>query len=698
MAEDDFSSLFDLLPIGAYRSAPDGRQLRANAALVRLNGYASEQQMLASVNDISTGWYVEHDRRGEFRQAMDRYGFVSDFVSEIFRHKTRERIWIREHAHVVRKTDGAVAFYEGTVEDITAQRAAEHEIRGSERRFRALTEKAQVLTLLCDADGIIRYASNAAATILGIAASELLATPFQTLMADDELPLHRAELARVLAFTNSGNEGVIRMRHTDGTWRYLAVLANNELADNAVRGIVYNLRDVTAAHQSEVRLRVLATVDVLTGLHNRHAFEAAAREIFTAERAAADNKAALYFIDLDRFKLVNDSLGHAAGDALLHAIAQRLRNNAPVGALVGRLGGDEFAMLLPQLDSALDVAAIASEVVLTLAAPIEVDNLTLKVTASVGVSVFPDHATSYEQMLRHADLAMLHAKSTRRDSFRVFDAPLAATAQARMTLVDELREAMHARQFEVFYQPQVSLVDGRLSGFEALVRWRHPERGLLGPDAFVSVAEELGLIGEMGRMVAETAVAQVLQWQQVYGQSFTLSLNVSAHQLRDGKFASQLRSILSRHAFASNQLELEITESALVESIERAPTHLHALNDLGVRIVLDDLGVGYSAFSYLKQFQVHGVKLDRGFVSGVPDNAVDSAIVCAIVSLAQSLKLRLVAEGVERPAQRQYLLDQGCEEAQGFLFAKPLATADVEALFHARPHVTGQPLYLLPPE
>ena len=655
MADDNFSSLFDLLPIGAYRSTPSGRQLRANAALVRLNGYSSEANMLAAINDISQEWYVAPGRRDVFMQLVQTQSFVSDFVSEVYRHKTRERIWIREHAHAVRDSFGQIEYYEGTVEDISVERAAQQAIAASERRFRAMTEKAQVITIICDSEGFIMYASRASLTILGIAPEQLLGTCVFDLIHRDDRVAGEREFRLVLAHTNSGAETVMRFRHADGCWRYLAAVGNNALAD-----------------------------------------EAAALVVLERVRATPDRCAVLYFIDLDRFKLINDSVGHAIGDRVLREIGRRLVDNAPETAVIGRLGGDEFAMLLPCLGSPSDTDEIAAELIQMLAAPIAIDGMSFTVTASVGVCVFPDHADSFELMLRNADLAMLNAKSTRRDAFRVFHSALAVVAQDRISLVEELRTALVSNQLEVFYQPQVSLVDAELVGLEALVRWRHPVRGLIPPDAFIGLAEEVGLIGRLGEIVAECAVSDASRWQSAYGRPLILALNISALQLRDAIFIEQLRAILKRNDFAAENIELEITESGLVASLELASDVLRALNRLGARIVLDDLGVAYSSFAYLKQFRVRGVKLDRGFVIGVPSDGTDSAIVRAIISLARSLKLRIVAEGIEYPEQRAYLIDQGCEEGQGYLFSKPLPAADIDALFAAPRHTSGKRLLLLP--
>ena len=696
MADDNFSSLFDLLPIGAYRSTPEGRQLRANAALVKLNGYGSEAEMLKAVNDIATEWYVNPGRREEFLQLVHSQSFVSDFISEIYQHNTRKPIWIREHAHAVRDALGSVVYYEGTVEDISAERAAQQEIATSERRFRAMTEKAQVITVVCTRDGVITYASPACKTTLGVEPHVLVGTLVFDVMHDDDRSKGEHEFALVVAGTNSGAETVLRYRHHDGSWRHLAAVGNNALADDAVRGVILNLRDVTDARRAEERLTILATIDMLTGLKNRSAFEASAMAALELVRATPGRCARLYFIDLDRFKLINDSVGHAIGDQVLREIGRRLEGNAPEHATVGRLGGDEFAMLLPCSEAPLDPDTVAAGIVAALSAPIPIGDMSFTVTASVGVCIFPEHADSFEQMLRYADLAMLNAKSTRRDAFRIFHSSLAAVAQDRLSLVEELRAALTSDQLEVFYQPQVSLVDAELMGLEALVRWRHPVRGLIAPDAFIGLAEDVGLIGAIGEIVAQRAVRDVARWQIAYGRPLTLALNVSALQLRDATFIEQLRDILKEHDFEAHQLELEITESALVASLDLAPGVLRALRRLGARVVLDDLGVAYSSFAYLKQFQVHGVKLDRGFIVGVPSDGTDSAIVRAIISLARSLKLRVVAEGIEYPEQRAYLIDQGCAEGQGYLFSKPLPWAEIDALFATPSHAEGQRLLLLP--
>lgn len=687
MARDTFASLFDLLPIGAYRSTPDGRQLRANAALVRLNGYGSEAVMLAAVNDIAREWYVAPHRRVEFCEAMQRDGYVSDFISEIYRHRTRERIWVREHAHVVTDLLTGEPFYEGTVEDITHERDAQEALRASERRFRALTDRSQTLTLLCDADFRVQYASLATQAMFGLAPEAMTGIDVRSLVDPDDLLRARDEELQILQRVNPGTETVLRCRHADGGWRHLAFIANNQLDDSAVGGIVLNVRDATEEVRANERLQALATTDQLTGLPNRAAFEVATRERL-ARAATKERPLAMFFLDLDRFKLVNDALGHVSGDRILQLVASRLQAALPPGAMIARLGGDEFGVLLDAgEDGRLPMNAVATALTDALRAPFLVDDVRFDIGVSVGVSVAPDHGNTFSTLLKHADLAMFSAKTDRRGGIRMFDEALAQSAQARARMMADLMTAIDEQQITVHYQPQWDLIDQRITGVEALVRWQHPARGLLAAGAFVADAEDLGLWPRIGRRVMEIALADLHRWRTRHGTTVSLAINVSPHELREPRFVPDFAALLARYPGIARAIEIEVTESALVEAGGAAAIALGRLHALGVRLVLDDLGVAYASLSHLKRLSLHGVKLDRSFVDGLPADATDVAIAHAIVALADSLDLRLVAEGVETEAQRAYLLHIGCSEAQGYLLGRPMAASALEPLLlaHAAP-------------
>ena len=677
---ENFSTLFDRLPIGAYRSSVSGRQLRANAALVRLNGYCTEAEMLAAVNDISSEWYVDPNRRGEFTALLQRERQVVAFVSEIYRHRTRERIWISENAHVVHDDAGEPLYFEGTVEDITARRHANNLIASSERRFRAPTEKAQVATVLCDPLGKMQFVSAGFERLLGYRAADVEGVNLFDFMDVADADEGRLELQRVAKGCNSGVESVMRFHHADGRVRRCASIGNNCLDDEAVRAIVLHLRDVTDSLLSEERLRDLAATDSLTNIANRPRLEEA---MATAIDAAKINgcKVALVFLDLDHFKAINDSHGHAFGDKLLRTMAAKLKQSAGLGNLVARLGSDEFAVLVPTLTSTDALTQVCQGILQTLSQTARIDGFAVSANASAGASVFPDDARSPAELLLHADLAMFSAKGSGRNTYRRFSPELAHDAKARGTLVYDLRAAVAQQQFEVWYQPQLDLATHQLIGLEALVRWQHPTRGVVLPDEFIATAEDQGLIDEIGRYVTEQAVAQIARWSQHYQRPLRIAINVSAQELRGKAYAERLQDTLRRHAMPPDRVDIEITERVFVDTHTYALEPLTHLRSLGVKIALDDWGVAYSAISYLRKFPVDVVKLDRSFIGGLPDSATDRAIVRALLALARDLRLRVVAEGIERPGQLSFLQSHGCPEGQGFLFSQALSPADVEAFW-----------------
>ena len=423
-ARTDFSTLFEQLPIGAYRSTPDGRQLRANAALVRLNGYASEAELLAAVDDIGVEWYVDPAQRVEFKRRLERDGHVVDFVSEVYRHKTRERIWVRENAHVVRDDQGRVLFYEGTVEDVTSERATRLALEASERRFRALTEKAQGLTLVCDAAGVVRYASPASFVLLGVLPDAALGETVFDWIHPDDLAAARAEFDAVVARRSSGLEASARFAHADGSWRHLAALANNCLADDAVRGVVLNLRDVTERKLAQQALQRQAERDELTDLVNRRYLVACVAQALAYSLTRTARLNALLYIDLDHFKVVNDTRGHDVGDRLLRAVAERLWGCVRVVDTVSRFGGDEFVILLQDFESDAAVAAtqvlgVAAKILAAVAQPFSIDGEFHTTTCSIGATLFGHASEPVDDIVRRADAMLYVAKRAGRNAVRL---------------------------------------------------------------------------------------------------------------------------------------------------------------------------------------------------------------------------------------------------------------------------------------
>jgi diguanylate cyclase (GGDEF)-like protein/PAS domain S-box-containing protein len=435
------------------------------------------------------------------------------------------------------------------------------------------------------------------------------------------------------------------------------------------------VRDLTARKEAERRIAFLAHHDALTGAPNRVAFNAALqRELALARRLG--RATAVLLIDLDRFKLVNDSLGHAMGDALLVRVHERLAGALRETDLAARLGGDEFAVL--QADAAQPRAAgrLAARIVELLGRPFLVQGHVLNIGASIGVAIAPADADEAGLLLKQADLALYHAKATGRGSFRMFEGSMDRDVQARRLLELDLRRAAARGEFEIHYQPLLDMTAQAITGFEALLRWRHPERGLVPPADFIPLAEETGLIGPIGDWVLQTACRDAAGWPG----ALSVAVNLSPAQFRDTRLVESVTAALAEAGLPPARLEVEITESVLLADNPAVLQALHALPALGVRIAMDDFGTGYSSLSYLRSFPFDKIKIDRPFVRDVQASDESAAIVRAILSLGRTLGLTTTAEGVETDAQLQYVREHGCDQAQGYLVDRPLAPADMARL------------------
>lgn len=454
----------------------------------------------------------------------------------------------------------------------------------------------------------------------------------------------------------------------------LAVLARSVTDELELRQRVGELEEeVARRHEAEARIMQLATRDALTGLPNRAALmDRLHQGVRSAQRSG--NLLGVLFLDLDRFKWINDTLGHDLGDALLQEMALRLSRAVRESDTVARLGGDEFAIVLGDLWQVADAEAVAAKVVDIVTRPLEVRGHALRVGGSVGVAVYPFQAHDEESLLRHADLAMYHAKESGGNRHQLFSEHMNARAVGRMTVESELRAAIAAGLLELHYQPQLCLEDRSLAGMEALVRWRHPRLGLLAPGRFVPLAEDCGLIWELGLAVMELAVAQLAAWDRAGLQVPRIAVNVSPAQLRP-ELVERIVEILERHGVDACRLEVELTESALTADGPAANGLLQALRRMGASIAIDDFGVGYSSLTLLRRLPISALKIDRSFVAELATNHQDAAIVEAILRMAHSVGLRTVAEGVEHDGQDAVLGDLGCQEGQGYLFARPLDVA-----------------------
>lgn len=427
------------------------------------------------------------------------------------------------------------------------------------------------------------------------------------------------------------------------------------------------------------RLDHLAYHDVLTDLPNRLLLQDRLKQAI--ELALRQGKQlAVMFLDLDGFKHINDSLGHAVGDQLLQAVAQRLLTCVRHSDTVSRQGGDEFLVLLPTLEDTEAALLAAQKMLAALARPYLVDHHDLHISVSMGVSMYPQDGRDAETLIKNADTAMYHAKESGRNNYKLFEKNMNIRAVQRQSTEASLRRALERSEFVLYYQPKINLRSGKIVGVEALIRWNHPERGLLLPAQFVAIAEDCGLILPIGRWVLREACRQARVWREANLQPITMAVNASALEFSAKDFIANVRSTLDAASLEACHLELELTESVLMRDVESTNTLLHALADMGVKLAVDDFGTGYSSLSYLRQFPVDTLKIDQSFVKRMNSNADDATIVTAVINLGRNLQKRVIAEGIETPEQHEFLLAQNCDEGQGYHFGRPMIAAALAAL------------------
>ncbi|MCX7628563.1 MAG: EAL domain-containing protein [Methylophilaceae bacterium] len=478
-------------------------------------------------------------------------------------------------------------------------------------------------------------------------------------------------------------QGEIWNRRKNGQ-EYIEWLVISCVRDDAGRVINYLgiFNDITERKLSEDYIRQLAHYDALTGLPNRMLMRDRLEHAIVMAQRSGD-KVALLFLDLDRFKQINDTLGHGVGDALLKAAADRLLNCVREQDTVSRQGGDEFIAMLPGTDVA-GAEKVAGKILKEIVRPFEIGGHVLRISSSIGICVYPEHAQDIEALVKNADLAMYDAKAKGRNNYRVYDVSMNASAFERLQMENDLRAALEQGQFELHYQPQFDLKSGALTGCEALVRWRHPDRGMVSPASFIPVAEECGLIGQIGDWVLEEAIRQSSAWQAAGLSPVTVAVNLSALQFQDRDLAGQVRGLLAEHGLSVEWLDLELTESVLMQGIERTLETLHQLSNMGLRLAVDDFGTGYSSLAYLKLFPIQKLKIDQTFVRDIMLDPNDAIMVRAIVVMAHSLGLAVVAEGVETEEQASFLRTIGCNQAQGYLYGRPVPAAEFVEKFLRR--------------
>jgi diguanylate cyclase (GGDEF)-like protein len=475
------------------------------------------------------------------------------------------------------------------------------------------------------------------------------------------------------ALTRSMLEGRTSHRQTETPDGRTILIVNKPVAGG---GWLSTHEDITGRRRAEQKIRHLAHYDGLTDLPNRALFHERLREELS--RIATDQQLAVLYIDIDEFKSVNDTLGHQAGDALLKSVGASLCRMAQPNEFIARLGGDEFAIMQTAVKNQAETIDLVTRVFEAIRAPFECLGHQVTTDASIGIAVAPRHGADLDHILKNADLAMYAAKSAGRRTWRFFEPAMDARVKARRKLEIDMRQALADDAFEVYYQPFVSLEDNRVTGCEALVRWRHPERGMISPAEFIPLAEETGLINELGEWVLNTACRDAMTWPE----EFKLAVNVSPVQFKSGTLALKIAAALAASRLSPRRLELEITEAVLIRDDDAALAVLHQLRAIGVQIALDDFGTGYSSLSYLQRFPFDKIKIDRCFVNDIATRG-GSSIVQAVVNIAAARNMMTLAEGVEKTEQRELLRTLGCKEMQGFLFSRPVPATEILRLLQS---------------
>ncbi len=670
-SERELNRILEYLDDTYYRVDPDGVMERVSPSSKKLIGYTPEELIGRPASDFNP----DIGARRRLLDALEaNAGVIRNHESQLVR-KDGSRVWVSTNAHYVRDPSGRVIGIEGTSRDVSDWKAAETELR----KLSGALEQSADSVIITDQRGIIEYVNRAFEETTGFTFAEVAGKTARVLKSNE----HERPYYEYLWSTIQAGEvfrDVMINRRKDGSLYHEDKTITPLLDDSGrVTHFVATGKDISEQMQTQERLQYIAHHDTLTGLPNRTLFLDRVAQVLTHARRH-DRLAAVLFMDLDQFKNINDSLGHEVGDKLLKGVADRLGAALRPGDTVARFGGDEFVMLLDDVNSYNDVTRVLERLRGALRTSIDVEGISLHVTGTVGVSVFPHDGEDGPSLLKNADNAMYRAKEQGRGRYAFYSEEMSTRVNERLAMENALRAAVDNGEFEIYYQPQIDIEENVVSVVEALLRWRRPDGEWVGPDRFVPLLEDTGLIVPLGERVLHDACMEVSAWNRETGRRLELAVNISARQFSDDRFADVVLRTLDATGLAPGMLQLEMTESVYLRSTGPIDTTVRRLDEAGIQLAIDDFGTGYSALSYLKRLPIQVLKIDRSFIRDIPDADDDAALTIAALAMAQGLGLRVVAEGVETKAQLDFLRENGCRYVQGFLFTRPVSAAAMKAL------------------
>lgn len=672
--EEKYKSIFENSIDGIYQVDNSGEFLIVNPAIAKMLGFRSGEDLIENISNVKE-MYHSPERHKQLLIELEKEDSLWDFESQV-RSSNGSFIWIAENIRKIFDENGIIIGYESISSDITVRRQVEDRLKLVAKVFKHSVEGI----IITDDETRVLEVNDAFTEITGYPAQEtIFKTPHILFSGWQDKTFYNELWDQVEK--DGVWQGEIKDRRKNGEiyvqWLTICAVKNEE---DVITNYIGIFSDITEKKYNEKQIHKLAYYDVLTSLPNRSLFND--RLMHSIDKAGRTNEIlAVLFIDLDNFKYINDTLGHYIGDKFLQMVSERLLAVVRKEDTVARLGGDEFTIILETIINIDDAGVIAEKIIKNLSKPFVLAKQEVFSGASIGISIFPNDSTEHQALIKNADTAMYHVKETGKNDFRYFTEEMNFKASETLKLSTGLRHAIENNEFVMHYQPQVNLKDQTIIGLEALIRWNHKSRGMILPGQFIPFAEKSNLIQLIGDWVLKTACEQYMHWQKSKFKPLKIAINLSAKQLRLKNLTETISNIINDTGINPSLLELELTESAVMFNAEEAMKIMQKIKELGISIAIDDFGTGYSSLNYLKRFPIDKIKIDYSFIKDIKTDANNRAITKTIIDLAHNLNMKVIAEGVENEDQRDFLIENGCDEAQGYFYYKPFLISDFSQLF-----------------